>query len=82
MTSGTLVMLLSEEEIVWDSAIFEWDHTLLFPTRENARDMAGSIGNVPEGTIGTILQCDPNYIYVLTPYGIGWSRKHYWKSLP
>lgn len=81
MKPGDHVRLRTEEEIMWDSAIFEWDHTLLFPTREHARDMIGWIGNIMEGTNAIVLACDSNFVQVLTSDGIGWSRTHYWEVL-
>ena len=79
MKLGSLVRLLSEDEIVYDDAAFEWDHSLIFPTREDARDMRVTGGTSLEaGTIGTVLSFDSNFVKVCTPMGIGWSRSHYW----
>lgn len=80
MIKGDLVTLLSEEEIVWDDAAFEWDHTLIFETREDARDMRISKSSfIPSGTFGTVIFCDANFVNILTSNGVGWSRKHYWR---
>ncbi len=81
MKPGDLVELKSEEDIVWDDLMFEWDHTLLFEDREACRDMRAHTSEVNEGTVATILQHDSNYVQVLTHVGIGWSRKHYWRVL-
>ena len=80
MKIGDLVILKDEEEIVWDDLMFEWDHTLLFSTREDARDMRITGGtHIPPGTLGTFLGGDSNFVRILTPEGVGWSRVHYWK---
>jgi hypothetical protein len=81
MKPGDLVILKSEEEIVWDDLMFEWDHTLIFKNREDCRDMSSHTGEVCEGTVGTVLECDPNYVRVLVPSITGWSRKHYWRVI-
>jgi hypothetical protein len=80
---GDLVILKSEEEIVWDDLMFEWDHTLLFSTRDHARDMSDVDGAfyIEPGVMGTVLNCDPNFFRVLLPEGIGWSRVHYWRVI-
>jgi hypothetical protein len=79
MKPGDLVVLRSEDEIVWDDSFLEWDHTLLFSSREDARDMRRWIGGIAPGTLGTILEVDPNFVRVHTPSGTGWNRKHYWR---
>lgn len=81
MKPGDLVELKSEEDIVWDDLMFEWDHTLLFANREACRDMSSPTGETCEGTIGTVLECDSNYVRVLVPSSSGWSRKHYWRVI-
>lgn len=80
MKIGDLVILKDEEEIIYDDSDWEWDSTLLFSTREDARDMRITGGTrIPRGTLGTLLGGDSNFVRVLTPEGVGWSRAHYWK---
>jgi hypothetical protein len=31
--------------------------------------------------MGTVLECDSNYVRVLVPSSSGWSRKHYWRVI-
>jgi len=82
MKPGDLVTLKSEDEIMEDDySLLEWDHALLFPSREDARDMRGWIGGIEPGTLGTILEVDPNFVRVHTPSGTGWNRKHYWRVI-
>jgi hypothetical protein len=82
MKPGDLVILKSEDEIMEDDySLLEWDHTLLFPSREDARDMRGWIGGIAPGTLGTILEVDHNFVRVHTPMGTGWNRKHYWRVI-
>ena len=79
---GDLVVLLDEEEILFDDADWEWDSSLLFSTREDARDMRITGGtHIPPGTLGTILGRDSNFLLLHTPVCTGWSRVHYWKKL-
>ena len=81
MRVGDHALLKSEEEIGWDDLMCAWDHTLLFESRDDVRDMHAAVGEIPAGTIGVVLECDPNYVRLLTPMGIGWSRVHYWRVI-
>ena len=82
LSVGDLVILKSEEEIVWDDSFLEWDHTLIFPSREDARDMRITGGtHLDCGTVGTVLRCDSNFVLVHSSGGTGWSRLHYWRVI-
>ena len=81
MKPGDLVVLKNDEELFWDDFMFEWDHPLLFATREDCRDMSTHTGELSSGTMGTVLECDPNYVRILTHTGTGWGRKISWRVI-
>lgn len=82
MNPGDHVRLCSDDEIICDDSVFEWDCTLLFRTREDARDMIGWIASVDDTVTAIVLEHDSNFIRIFTSSGcIGWTRKHYWRII-
>jgi hypothetical protein len=80
--TGDCIFLMNQEEIVRKSRIYEWDADILFPTIEDViyTKVKNSI-SIYEGIVGICIEDQHSYIKIITPEGIGWSRKGYWEKI-
>lgn len=82
MRSGDCIFLMTQEEIINKNRMYEWEADILFPTIEDAiyTKIKNSV-SIYEGIVGICLEYQSDFIKIITPEGIGWSRTGYWKKI-